>query len=121
VVVVAAMIFGGGVAPTPTPSETATVSPSPTPSATPTESPTNPDQVVVLSSDIFGLNIDDAASYLESLDLVVQRVEGLEVANDDSRLLTVYDASPLGQIAKGSTISLVYYIPFANLPPDPQG
>ena len=123
VVVVAAMIFGGGVAPSPspTPSNTTTVSPSPTPSATPTESPTNPDQVVVLSSDIFGLNIDDAASYLESLNLVVQRVEGLEVANDDARLLTVYDASPLGQIAKGSTISLVYYIPFANLPPDPQG
>ncbi len=125
VVIIAAMVFSGGPGPTPsaTPSHTNTHSPSPskTPSATPTESPTNPDQVVVLSSDIFGLNIDDAASYLESLGLVVQRFEGLEVANDDVRLLTVYDASPLGQIAKGSTISLVYYIPFANATPDPQG
>ena len=115
------MLTGGGVKPSPTPSKTATVSPNPTPSATPTESPTNPDQVVVLSSDIFGLNIDDAASYLESLGLVVQRVEGLEVANDDIRLLTVYDASPLGQIVKGTSISVVYYIPFANVPTDPQG
>ena len=41
---------------------------------------------MVLSSDIFGVNIDDAASYLESLDLVVIRSEGLEVANDDPRL-----------------------------------
>jgi hypothetical protein len=77
--------------------------------------------VVVLSSDIFGLNIDDATSYLESLGLVVQKFEGLEVANDDSRLLTVYDASPLGQLTKGSTISLVYYIPFANPDPNPNG
>ena len=121
VVVAVAMLTGGGVKPSPTPSKTATVSPNPTPSATPTESPTNPDQVVVLSSDIFGLNIDDAASYLESLGLVVQRVEGLEVANDDIRLLTVYDASPLGQIVKGTSISVVYYIPFANVPTDPQG
>ena len=123
VVIIAAMVFSGGPAPTPspTPTHTNTHSPSPTPSSTPSVTPTNPDQVVVLSSDIFGLNIDDAASYLESLGLVVQRFEGLEVANDDVRLLTVYDASPLGQIAKGSTISLVYYIPFANPTPDPQG
>jgi serine/threonine-protein kinase len=121
-VILAAMLLGSGT-PTPTssPSPTATQTPTPTqtPSATPT--PTDPDQVVVLSTDIFGLNIDDAASYLESLGLVVQRSEGLEVANDDVRLLTVYDASPLGQIAKGATISLVYYIPFANLELDPQG
>ena len=124
VVVVVAMVFGGGSpTPTPTPSESQSQTPSPTPSVTPTpsESPTDPNTVVVLSSDIFGLNIDDAASYLESLGLVVQRFEGLEVANDDSRLLTVYDASPLGQLPKGSTISLVYYIPFANPAPDPQG
>jgi serine/threonine-protein kinase len=121
-VILAAMLLGSGT-PTPTssPSPTATQTPTPTqtPSATPT--PTDPDQVVVLSTDIFGLNIEDAASYLESLGLVVQRSEGLEVANDDVRLLTVYDASPLGQIAKGATISLVYYIPFANLELDPQG
>jgi serine/threonine-protein kinase len=121
-VIIAAMLLGSGTpAPTSTPSPTASQTPTPTqtPSATPT--PTSPDQVVVLSSDIFGLNIDDAASYLESLGLVVQRSEGLEVANDDVRLLTVYDASPLGQIAKGTTISLVYYVPFTNLELDPQG
>ncbi|MEY4078713.1 MAG: hypothetical protein RIS80_482 [Actinomycetota bacterium] len=125
VVVLGAMFFGGGTTPTPspTPSQTQSQSPTPTESTTPTpsESPTDPNTVVVLSSDIFGLNIDDAASYLESLGLVVQKFEGLEVANDDSRLLTVYDASPLGQLTKGSTISLVYYIPFANPAPDPNG
>ena len=124
-VVLGAMFFGGGTTPTPspTPSQTPSQSPTPTESTTPTpsESPTDPNTVVVLSSDIFGLNIDDAASYLESLGLVVQKFEGLEVANDDSRLLTVYDASPLGQLTKGSTISLVYYIPFANPAPDPNG
>jgi hypothetical protein len=74
----------------------------------------------VLSSDIFGVNIEDAASYLESLELVVIRSEGLEVANDDPRLLTVYDASPLGQMATGTTVTLTYYIPFANVEPTPE-
>jgi hypothetical protein len=75
---------------------------------------------VVLSSDIFGVNIDDAASYLESLGLVVIRTEGLEVANDDSRLLTVYDASPLGQMPTGTTVTLTFYVPFANVEPTPE-
>ena len=107
--------------PTPSPSQSQSPTPTESTSPTPSESPTDPNTVVVLSSDIFGLNIDDAASYLESLGLLVQKFEGLEVANDDSRLLTVYDASPLGQLTKGSTISLVYYIPFANPAPDPNG
>jgi serine/threonine-protein kinase len=101
-VIVLIAIFSGGQTPTPSPS------------------PTDPNQVVVLSSDIFGVNIDDAASYLESLDLVVIRSEGLEVANDDARLLTVYDASPLGQMATGTTVTLTYYIPFANVEPTPE-
>ena len=125
VVILGTMFFNGQTKPTPspTPSQSQTTSPSPTPSESPTPSPTptDPNTVVVLSSDIFGLNIDDATSYLESLGLVVQKFEGLEVANDDSRLLTVYDASPLGQLTKGSTISLVYYIPFANPDPNPNG
>ncbi len=125
VVIIAAMVFSGSPQPSqsPTPSKTTSHSPSPsqTQSQTPSETPTDPNTVVVLSSDIFGLNIDDARSYLESLGLVVDVYEGLEVANDDIRLLTVYDASPLGQLTVGSTISLTYYIPFANATEDPQG
>ena len=119
-VIVLIAIFSGGQTPTPSPSPTTpSASPSETETPTPSPSPTDPNQVVVLSSDIFGVNIDDAASYLESLGLVVIRNEGLEVANDDSRLLTVYDASPLGQMATGTTVTLTFYIPFANVEPTP--
>ena len=119
-VIVLIAIFSGGQTPTPSPSPTTpSASPTETETPTPSPSPTDPNQVVVLSSDIFGVNIDDAASYLESLDLVVIRSEGLEVANDDARLLTVYDASPLGQMATGTTVTLTFYIPFANVEPTP--
>jgi serine/threonine-protein kinase len=119
-IIVLVAILSGGPAPTPSPSPTTpSASPTETETPTPTPTPTDPNQVVVLSSDIFGVNIDDAASYLESLDLVVIRSEGLEVANDDSRLLTVYDASPLGQMATGTTVTLTFYIPFANIEPAP--
>ena len=37
----------------------------------------------------------------------------------DPRLLTVYDASPLGQMATGTTVTLTYYIPFAIIEPTP--
>jgi serine/threonine-protein kinase len=119
-IIVLVAILSGGPAPTPSPSPTTpSASPTETETPTPTPTPTDPNQVVVLSSDIFGVNIDDAASYLESLELVVIRSEGLEVANDDPRLLTVYDASPLGQMATGTTVTLTFYIPFANIEPAP--
>ncbi len=119
-IIVLVAILSGGQTPTPSPSPTTpSATPTPTETPTPSPSPSDPNQVVVLSSDIFGVNIDDAASYLESLDLVVIRSEGLEVANDDPRLLTVYDASPLGQMATGTTVTLTYYIPFAIIEPTP--
>ena len=120
-IIVLIAIFSGGQLPTPSPTPT-TPSATPTETQTPTPTPTatDPNQVVVLSSDIFGVNIDDAVSYLESLDLVVIRTEGLEVANDDPRLLTVYDATPLGQMPIGTTVTLTFYVPFANVEPTPE-
>jgi len=121
IVLIAILSSNTGPTPTPSPSTTApSATPTETVTPTPTPTPTDPNQVVVLSSDIFGVNIDDAASYLESLGLVVIRTEGLEVANDDARLLTVYDASPLGQMPTGTTVTLTFYVPFANVEPAPE-
>jgi hypothetical protein len=64
----------------------------------------------VLSSDIFGMNLDAATVYLQDLGLLVQPLEGLAVPADDARVQTVYDATPLGTLAKGDTITLIYYI-----------
>jgi serine/threonine-protein kinase len=119
-VIVLVAIFSGSSNPGPTPTTTPTQTPTATPTATPSATPTDPNQVVVLSSDLFGVNIDDAVGYLESLQLVVIRTEGLEVASDDARLLTVYDASPLGQMPVGTVITVTYYVPFANVEPVPE-
>ena len=92
--------------PSPSPSQSESTSPSPTPSATPT--PTD-GTVVVLLSDIDGMPLDTATGYLESLGLMVNPVAGTQVAADDPLLNTVYDASPLGTLHQGDTVTITYY------------
>ena len=108
--IIFAMVRGPEPTTSPTPSQSSTPSESASPSASPSPSPTDPNTVIVLSSDIFGMNLDAATVYLEGLGLVVSPMEGLVVPADDARVLTVYDATPLGTLAKGDTITIVYYI-----------
>ena len=113
--IVVAMVRG----PEPTPSPTQSVTPTPTPTVTPTPTPTStdPNTVVVLSSDIFTMNLDAATGYLESLGLVVTPVAGLSLPADDPRVMTVYDATPLGTLSQGDPILITYYV--ADTTPTP--
>ena len=108
--IIVAMVRGPEPTTSPTPSQSATPSESASPTPTPTETPTDPNTVIVLSSDIFGMNLDAATAYLEGLGLSVLASEGLVVPADDARIMTVYDATPLGTLAKGDTITILFYI-----------
>ena len=108
--IIFAMVRGPEPTTSPTPSQSASPTPSQSASPSPSPTPTDPNTVIVLSSDIFGMNLDAATVYLQDLGLLVQPLEGLAVPADDARVQTVYDATPLGTLAKGDTITLIYYI-----------
>jgi serine/threonine-protein kinase len=108
--IIFAMVRGPEPTSSPTPSQSASPTPSQSASPSPSPSPTDPNTVIVLSSDIFGMNLDAATVYLQDLGLLVEPLEGLVVPADDARVQTVYDATPLGTLAKGDTITLIYYI-----------
>ena len=108
--IIFAMVRGPEPTPSPTPSQSASPTPSQSASPSPSPTPTDPNTVIVLSSDIFGMNLDAATVYLQDLGLLVEPLEGLVVPADDARVQTVYDATPLGTLAKGDTITLIYYI-----------
>jgi len=104
-----ALIIGAN-KPTPTPtvsqSQTSFGTVTPVPSLSPSVSPT---EATVLTTDIVGKNVSEAATYLTSLGLQVQPSPGIAVAADDPRLMTVYLANPLGTLAPGTIVTLTYY------------
>jgi serine/threonine-protein kinase len=89
----------------------------PTPTATETLPPS--DSVVVLSTDVIGLNVEDVIAQLESLGLAVDAQPGDTVPENDPKLNQVYSASPLGTLQLGSTIHIVYYAPASQVSPSP--
>lgn len=109
--VVMAIVFGSTqptVSPTPTPTPTETT-PSPTsPTGTPT--PTAPTTVTVLLSEVVGRNVAEAAAGLGGKGLLVDAVAGDPLPAGDPRIMTVYEAEPLGQVSVGATVRLVYYV-----------
>ena len=113
VTVVMAIVFG---ATTPTPTPTPTQS---TPTSTPTNSsgtPTAVTTVTVLLSDVVGRNVAEAAAALGAKGLQVDAVAGDELPAGDPRIMTVYEAEPLGQVALGATVRLVYYVQTTLVP-----
>jgi serine/threonine-protein kinase len=66
--------------------------------------------VVVLLADVDGLNVAEVSAALSAKGLLVTAVEGDVVAAGDERVMTVYDASPLGTLAAGSEIVITYYV-----------
>lgn len=107
---IAVIIWAGIVAPKPT------ITPSPSPSQTKTESPTptpepteTVEDVVVLLSNYQGLDVSLVVPQLAELGVIVDPIAGTTVPADDPRISQVYDISPLGSIAKGSTVQVYYY------------
>jgi serine/threonine protein kinase len=106
--------------PTPSPSPSETASQSASPSATPSDSPTSPSTVVVLSSEVLGLNKDEVRVALEAKGLMVNLVEGTALQTGDPKINTIYEALPLGTMPAGTTINLTFYTETAP-PVDPVG
>ena len=103
--------------PTPTATSTTTASSSSTPSVTPTASATPTEEtVILLSSDIDGKNISDVESQLATMGLVVNSEVGELVSPDSELLYQAYDASPLGTLPLGTTITVKYYGAAPNTP-----
>lgn len=107
-----AMVIGSS-QPTPTASPTQTASQTPSPTPTPSGSPTS---VVLLLADVFGKNVTDVAADLAAMGLDVKAIAGEQLDAGDDRIQTVYDASPLGNLDPGTTITLRYYV---QKPPTP--
>jgi serine/threonine protein kinase len=105
--VVIAIIIGSM---TPVPAPTVTVTPSSTPSWSSSNSPSVPAPVTVLLADIQGRPVADVLAELTSKGLIADAVPGETVPVDDPRTLTVYDASPLGNVPSGSHIQVFYYV-----------
>jgi eukaryotic-like serine/threonine-protein kinase len=105
--VVIAIIIGSM---TPVPSPTVTVTPSQSYSSS-SESPSVPAPVTVLLTDIQGKPIADVLTQLTAKGLVVKAVAGDSVPVDDPKSMTVYDASPMGNMPAGSNINVFYYVP----------
>jgi hypothetical protein len=64
----------------------------------------------VLLTDIIGKNVADASIFLKERGLEVDAVPGEPLDPADPRILTVYKADGLGQVAAGSTVKIYYYI-----------
>ena len=73
--------------------------------------PTAPTPVTVLLADIQGKQISDVLTTLTAKGLVAEAVGGTLVPVDDPKSMTVYDATPLGNMPAGSSIKLFYYVP----------
>ncbi|CAB4946553.1 unannotated protein [freshwater metagenome] len=105
-ILIAAMVSKPKPTPSPTPSQSTSQSPSPTP----TESPTTPTTVVVLSSEVLGLNKDEVQVALSAKGLVVNLLPGDPLLTGDPKINTIYEANPLGSMPAGTTINLTYFV-----------
>jgi hypothetical protein len=60
--------------------------------------------------------VSDTYNKLTALGLQVVAVPGSTLSSTDARVLTVYDASPLGTLHVGDTIQIIYYVSDAQQP-----
>jgi serine/threonine-protein kinase len=107
-------IISGLTAPGPSTSPTVTESSTPTTTAsnTATASATpTAETVILLAADIDGKDISDVESQLATMGLVLDAVPGTLVSTDSPLLYKAYDASPLGTLELGSTVTVYYYAP----------
>jgi serine/threonine-protein kinase len=109
--------------------------PSPSPSSiSVSKRPAAPDPdrpistVSVFLADVVGKKVIDATTFLTQQGLLVDAVAGEALDPTDPRILDVYQAEGLGQVAVGSTVRIFYYIqgeaapspsPSPTVPPSP--
>lgn len=74
--------------------------------------------VVVLLTDVQGKNVADVSAELSAKGLLVTTIAGEALPEGDPRLMTVYDATPLGTLTAGSEVQITYYVP-AGVEPTP--
>jgi serine/threonine protein kinase len=113
--VVMAIVFGS-MQQTPTPSTSSpsqTTSPSESSSAPPTQT-----SVTLLLGDVVGRNVAEVAAELGNKGLKVNAIAGDGLPDGDPRIMTVYAAKPLGQVAVSTTVDLTYYVQ-ASAPESP--
>jgi hypothetical protein len=75
-------------------------------------------------ADVVGKKVIDATTFLTQQGLLVEAVAGEALDPSDSRILDVYQAEGLGQVAVGSTVRIFYYIQGVAAPspsPSPTG
>ena len=97
------------------PKPTSTTTPTPTPTTTtetptPTDTETTPSTATIFATDVIGQNVDAVETLLESKGLLTERVPGAALPTGDPRINTVYEATPLGSVDVGSTITVTYYV-----------
>ena len=73
----------------------------------------------MLLSDVDGLNVAEVSAALSAKGLLVTAVAGELVAPGDERVMTVYEASPLGTLPAGSEITITYYVADVTAPSEP--
>ena len=74
--------------------------------------------VVVLLTDVQGKNVADVSAELSAKGLLVTTIAGEVLPEGDPRLMTVYDATPLGTLTAGTEVQVTYYVP-AGVEPTP--
>ena len=112
-IIIAIMVQpSGSNQPTVTPSNS--VNPYPSTSGSP-----NAQTVSVLAKDIIGYNVSDVYNNLTKLGLQVEAVPGSTLPSSDARVLTVYDATPLGSLHVGDAIRITYYVSASEMTPEP--
>lgn len=74
--------------------------------------------IVVLLTDVQGKNVADVSAELSAKGLLVTTIAGEALPEGDPRLMTVYDATPLGTLTAGSEVQITYYVP-AGAEPTP--
>lgn len=70
----------------------------------------SPGAVVVLFDDVNGKNVAVVSADLSAKGLVVKTMAGDTVPVGDPRIMTVYQATPLGALAAGTEVTLTYFV-----------
>ncbi|MFM6971693.1 MAG: serine/threonine-protein kinase, partial [Rhodoluna sp.] len=98
-----------------------TWSQSPYPSSTGDTSsvPPSGSPVVVLFEEVNGRNVAEVSAELSAKGLIVTAIPGDLVPADDERVMTVYEAAPLGSLTAGQEITLTYYVADSGVTPEP--
>jgi len=100
--------------PTPSPLPSQSFSNNPSPSASASSS--TPGTVVVLLSDLQGKNVAEVSNILTGMGLNVSAEPGTVLTADGPAVMTVYDVSPAGTVAVGSSVTITYYVGGAVAP-----